>query len=188
VAARGAGVGGGARRAATLARHPVAEAGAGGGAAVAGGGVAGVGVLKLGLAAVCVAGAVGSYGVCARLGVLPGVGLLHPRSLVAITRVRARSHRDPRPSSRPATPPREKVAVSVAHSAPPPERAAQHARVPAVVQIRREFGAPPAHEASSGGPALTARPASASSASAATLGPATTAEVSQTRAEFGFEK
>ena len=187
LAAKLAAVWAGGRRAAAIARHPLAETGASGGAGVAGGGVAGVGALKLGLAAVCVAGAVGSYGVCARLGVLPGVGVLHRPSQVKSTHERGGARRGQRSSTRPATPAHESFAPTVVRRAPvaPPVR---HPRVRAVVQVRREFGVPPAHAASSASGALSPARASAAAASSVTTARATKAQVSQTQAEFGFEK
>jgi DNA-directed RNA polymerase specialized sigma24 family protein len=187
LAAKLAAVWAGGRRAAAIARHPLAETGAAGGAGVAGGGVAGVGALKLGLAAVCVAGAVGSYGVCARLGVLPGVGLLHRPSQVKPTRERVGARRGQRSSTRPATPARESFAPTVVRRAPVAPTV-RHPRVRAVVQVRREFGVPSAHAASRSSGALSPVRASAAGASSVTTARATKAQVSQTQTEFGFEK
>ena len=177
----------GGRRAAALLRHPLAETGAGGGAAVAGGGAAGVGALKLGLAAVCVVGAVGSYGVCARLGVVPGMGLLHPPALVKSARAPVRPHRHARPSAPPTKPGREPLAVTVADP-PAPTRTVPHSRVPAIVQVQREFGVPPAHAASGTSGALNAARAATARAPAVSAAPASRAQISETKAEFGFEK
>jgi DNA-directed RNA polymerase specialized sigma24 family protein len=177
----------GGRRAATLLRHPLAETGAGGGAAVAGGGAAGVGALKLGLAAVCVVGALGSYGVCARLGVVPGVGLLHPPALVESAGAAARPHRHPRRAVAPATPARQPRTVTVADP-PRPTRTVRHARVAAIVQVQREFGVPPAHAASGASGALSNARASTADLTTVTAAAATRAQISQTKAEFGFEK
>jgi hypothetical protein len=60
------------------------------------------------------------------------------------------------------------------------------AHVSAIVQIRREFGVPPAHAAASAGGAVV--PASAPAKRAVQAPAATAAELSQTQAEFGFEK
>jgi hypothetical protein len=60
------------------------------------------------------------------------------------------------------------------------------AHVSAIVQIRREFGVPPAHAAASVGGAVV--PATATANRAVQVPAATAAEVSQTQAEFGFEK
>jgi DNA-directed RNA polymerase specialized sigma24 family protein len=176
----------GVRRVAALVRHPLAETGAGGGV-VAGGGMAGAGALKIGLAAVCVAGAVGTYGVCARLGVLPGVGLLRPPAQVDRARPRAAPRHNHRPSTVRTTLVRESVAVAVEVPVPP-VRARRPAHVSATVQIRREFGVPRAHSASNPGGARSGGPASTAAVSGTSTLPATRAQVSQTQAEFGFEK
>jgi hypothetical protein len=213
VAAKLAGVWTALRRAGTVVRHPLAELGGSTGAGVAGGSMAGVGALKVGLAVVCVAGAAGSYAVCARLGVLPGLGyprhqLIAPRP-AARRRVRpaerARARVTSRPESR-RTPKAAATTVTTATTSAPivavrPAAAAvahhtRPARVSATAQIRREFGAGPARAASgihggggaaassTGGGAGTASPAAPASASSA----AARAQTSQTQAEFGFEK
>jgi DNA-directed RNA polymerase specialized sigma24 family protein len=175
----------GLRRAAALARHPLAETGAGGGA-VAGGGMASVGALKIGLAAVCVAGAVGTYGVCARLGVLPGVGVLRPPAQVEHPRPRAALRRSHRPST-PGTTLVRATVVAPAELPVSPVRASRPAHVSAITQIRREFGVPQAHSASNPD-ARSGVPVSAAAVGETSTLPATQAQVSQTQAEFGFEK
>lgn len=183
LAAKLAAVWSGVRRAGAVARHPLAETGlGGGGAGVAGGGVAGVGALKVGLAAVCVAGAAGGYAVCARLGVLPSVGL--PRPAAHLTAVRRPAAHRPRHLVVSATivPSRDATAVTPAIAA---ARPAHHAHVSAIVQIRREFGDASAHAASTSSVAApVALPASAGGAE----NPAGSADLNQTQAEFGFEK
>lgn len=181
VAVKLAGVWAGVRRVAAVVRHPIAETSAGGGAGVAGGGIAGVGALKVGLAAVCVAGAAGSFAVCARLGVLPGVGSVRPPAQIE----RARAHAVHRsPSVRIASLSESlRAGVVSAVQRPAPVRPAH---VSAIVQIRREFGVPPAHAAASAGGAVV--PASATDKRAVQAPAATAAELSQTQAEFGFEK
>jgi len=181
VAVKLAGVWAGVRRIAAVVRHPIAETSAGGGAGVAGGGMAGVGALKVGLAAVCVAGAAGSYAVCARLGVLPGVGIVRPPAQVE----RARAHTVHRSPSVRVAPLRESLRAGVVRAVPLPAPA-RPAHVSAIVQIRREFGVPPAHAAASVGGAVV--PATATANRAVQVPAATAAEVSQTQAEFGFEK
>ncbi len=170
------------RRAAAIARHPLAETGLGGGTGVAGGGAVGVGALKVGLAAVCVAGAAGSYAVCARLGVLPAVGLGRAPAHVAAPRrtvaAALPAHAGVKAGAR--------VAVGAAAVAPSPVR---HVHLSAVAQIRREFGTPLGHAAArsdTGGGAP--RPAGASAAGLAATPRATAAQVRQEQAEFGFEK
>jgi DNA-directed RNA polymerase specialized sigma24 family protein len=184
LAAKLAAVWAGVRRAAAVARHPLAETGLGsGGAGVAGGGIAGVGALKVGLAAVCVAGAAGGYAVCARFGVLPGVEAPRPavHSTVARHTAEQRPHRVVSLTLTPARDPG--VVVTPAVAAP---LRVHRARVSAITQIRREFGGPAAHAAST----PSAAHAAAQSASASDAGekPAGSAELSQTQAEFGFEK
>jgi DNA-directed RNA polymerase specialized sigma24 family protein len=187
------------RRAASIVRHPLAETGTGGGAGVAGGGVAGLGALKVGLAAVCVAGAAGSYAVCARLGVLPGIGLPRAPAHIAAARQRAgllRTRHRRRAAAGSTAPAHVSVAL-----APPPAHVVLHigaTRVSAVVQIRREFGGAVARSASGtgvggGGSAAagadgTRVSTSTPSAGAVRTPPATAAQVSETKAEFGFEK
>jgi DNA-directed RNA polymerase specialized sigma24 family protein len=163
----------GLRRVAAIARHPLAESGAGGGAGVAGGGVAGVGALKVGLAAVCVAGAAGSYAVCAHVGLLPVLGLLRPPAHAAPPR---RSHGPQRQRPNPAL---ARVAGPGTSAAGAPLARAETPRVSAVVQIRREFGTPTAHAASGFSVRRAASPA---------LERATSTQIAETQAEFGFEK
>jgi hypothetical protein len=175
----------GLRRAAVMARHPLAETGlGGGGAAAAGGGAAGVGMLKVGLAAVCVAGAAGGLAVCARFGVLPSVGLPLPAARAQAVH-HAAEHRRPRVTvSFQVTPSRNAVAVVAPAIAP--RRSDHPGRVSAITQIRREFGGASVHAAST----PSAAPAVAQPASANGRPPtrADSAKLNQTQAEFGFEK
>jgi hypothetical protein len=176
------------RRAATIARHPLAETGASSGTGVAGGSLASVGALKVGIAAVCVAGAAGSYAVCARLGVLPaiGIGLGHQVKHQAVAHDRRSAKRRfraaiPASASEARAP---SVAVGVAgrdsHEVRP-------VRVSAIAQIRREFGSPPVRTASAtsigGGGSLSSTSGGPSMSPAAAK-----AQTSQTQNEFGFEK
>jgi DNA-directed RNA polymerase specialized sigma24 family protein len=178
------------RRATSVVRHPLAEVGSRSGAGVAGGSAAGVGALKVGIAAVCVAGAAGSYAVCARLGVLPVLGSRshqHPAIMHRRTVPQRRVHAIVR---RRATPP-----VALVHAPPvavgPPVRVVQRtrpARVSAIVQIRREFGTSRGRSASathggSGGSATSTGGGGAVIAPAASA-----AQTKQTQAEFGFER
>jgi DNA-directed RNA polymerase specialized sigma24 family protein len=185
LAAKLAAVWAGVRRAAVVARHPLAETGLGGsGVGVAGGGAAGVGMLKVGLAAVCVAGAAGGFAVCARFGVLPGVGLPLAASHATAVHRAAAHRRPPVDVSLPVTPSRDAVAVVAPAIAA--RRPDHPARVSAITQIRREFGTASAHSASTPGPApAIAEPAPAS---ARPPTPADRAQLDQTQAEFGFEK
>ena len=173
--ARVAGLLAAARRVAAVIRHPFAEAGASG---VAGGSLAGAGALKVGIAAVCVAGAAGGYAACAHLGVLPGLGLSSRP---------AAAHRTERHRERAALVPHRHVRFV----APPPSVsltavAAKHVvtarRIPAIAQIRLEFGAPSARASSAG-----------ASVDHTALVPertpvATPHQERQTQAEFGFER
>ncbi len=178
------------RRIAAIARHPLAETGANAGAA--GGGLAGAGMVKLGLAAVCVAGAAGSYAVCARVGLLPGVGLLRPPA-------RAIPHRHPAAVGRDhSVPPVDVLAArsvlavrALAASAPgaPMPKAARAKRLSNSAQIQLEFGRPQARAASVATPSLTVGTSSAAGGPPATpVPPQTQAQISQTQTEFGFEK
>jgi len=188
VAVKLAGVCAALRRTASVVRHPLAETGAGGGAGLAGGSMAGVGALKVGLAAVCVAGAAGSYAVCARLGVLPGVGLVHPPPAHIATgrrRTPARiSHRAARAAVTTAP-----ASSSVVTSPAPVVRHKPPVQLSVIAQTRREFGVAPARAASStsvgrGGSTV----GTGGVGKAVSSPPATPAQVSQTKAEFGFEK
>jgi DNA-directed RNA polymerase specialized sigma24 family protein len=177
------------RRAATIVRHPLAETGVSSGTGVAGGSLASVGALKVGVAAVCVAGAAGGYAVCARLGVLPaiGIGLGHQVAHQAVVH-----HRRPaRARLRGAAPP----SASQARSPSVVVRAAGRdgldvlpARVSAIAQIRREFGSPSVRTASAtsiGGGGAT----SSTSGGGPSVSPVVSkAQTSQTQGEFGFEK
>ena len=177
------------RRAATIARHPLAETGASSGTGVAGGSLASVGALKVGIAAVCVAGAAGSYAVCARLGVLPaiGIGLGHQVRHQAV----AHDRRSAKRRFRAAIPvsASEARAPSVAVGVAGRERhEVRPVRVSAIAQIRREFGSPPVRTASAtsigGGGSLSSTTDGGPSMSPA----AAKAQTSQTQSEFGFEK
>jgi hypothetical protein len=175
------------RRAATIVRHPLTETGMSSGTGVAGGSLAGVGALKVGIAAVCVAGAAGGYAVCARLGVLPAIGIGLGHQLAH----QAAAHHPHRATARwvgvapPAAARAPSVAVATAGRA-------GHDRLPvhvsAIAQIRREFGSPPARTASAtsigGGGATT----STSGGAAAALPVVSKAQTNQTQSEFGFEK
>jgi hypothetical protein len=60
--------------------------------------------------------------------------------------------------------------------------------VAAIVQVQREFGVPPAHAASGASGALSNARASTADLTTVTAAAATRAQISQTKAEFGFEK
>jgi len=174
----------GLRRVAAVLRHPLAETGTGAG--VAGSGAASVGALKVGLAAVCVAGAAGSYAVCAHVGLLPGAGWLLPPARTAHVH-----HRPPaRHQAATAAFRSAAQATSVAVEAPPPSPVlpTHVARVSQVAQIRREFATPTAHRAKATRAGRQRQSSSATVAGVVTTVPATKAQVSQTQAEFGFEK
>jgi hypothetical protein len=191
-------LGSAARRVAASLRHPLTETSYGG-VGAAGGSMASLGALKVGIAVVCVAGAAGSYAVCAHLGIFspPGFGP-HPRQRViaspSSSRHRPLSHAfsrarvtglvtDPTPASRV-----ESATVATSHRSSIAR--VKHHHLTTVAQTRREFGPPVAHaadpvsadEPSSAVATQTASPAAASSA------PASTHRVRQTQAEFGFER
>jgi len=96
LAARLAGAWTAVRRALGLVRHPLTEAGTSGGAGVAGGSLVSVGAVKIGIVAVCVAGAAGGYAACSHLGVLPGLGLGHGPPHAAVPRHTAAPRQRPR--------------------------------------------------------------------------------------------
>lgn len=179
------------RRAAAVVRHPVAEVGAGSSAGVAGGTMASMSALKVGLAAVCIAGAAGSYAVCARFGVLPSVGLLHSAPVHhAPARLRVPSRRDSRTLE--ASKVRSDAIRSTA-AATARVRVVRHTRrahLTTIAQIRREFGLPPARVASSGiGASPGVSPGQGASGGGVREASRENREqVSQTQAEFGFEK
>ena len=184
-----AGVWAAARRAATIVRHPLTELGAGGGTGVAGGSLASVGALKVGIAAVCVAGAAGSYAVCAHLGVLPAIGI----GLGQQVKHQAAAHhrRSAKRRFRAAVPASgsEARGASVGTGGAVPRRQdPPPVRVSAITQIRREFGSPRVRTASvtsiGTGGSRTSTSGAGSSLSAA----AARAQTSQTQSEFGFEK
>jgi DNA-directed RNA polymerase specialized sigma24 family protein len=181
--ARFAGLLGMARRAGAVIRHPFAEAGASGGAGVAGGSLAGAGALKVGIAAVCVAGAAGGYAACAHLGVLAGLGLSPPST--PIHRTHHQPHRVTVVATHRVVTATRSPSVSLAATTPPSATrhvVSTHRRVPAIVQIRREFGTPRARASSAG--ATVAPPARATP-----VGPiAATPQERQTQTEFGFER
>ncbi len=174
------------RRAAAMVRHPLAETGGTSGAGVAGGSIAGVGALKVGIAAVCVAGAAGSYAVCARFGVLPSVGPLRPAAHLATNNHRlplrhAQRHIVVRSHDQATVPATAVVPVEAVRRVAP-----THLSV--IAQTRREFGVPPARVASSNRVSRSNPPRVSSVGGAAVSSAATPAAVSQTKAEFGFEK
>jgi hypothetical protein len=160
------------RRALGFVRHPIAGASRSGGTGVAGGSLAGAGALKVGIVAVCVAGAAGSYAACSHLGVLPALGLAqvrhhagHHRTPTAPHRHRAVGvgHGDAHAETAPAQPAHMGLTSSqpavVASEATSSERITARAAAPArhrtshltaVEQIRREFGAPLGRAASAG--------------------------------------
>jgi hypothetical protein len=152
LAARLSGVWSAVRRAVGIVRHPLAEVGTSGGAGVAGGSLASAGALKVGVVALCVAGAAGSYAACSRLGVLPALGLgqvqhrAAPRRPRASHRPRAHTHavrvvRASPPASRAPAPARGSTAARVPQtSALAPAAAVHPPRLSAIAQIRREFG------------------------------------------------
>ena len=164
------------------ARHPFARAGGAAGAGVAGGSLAGAGAIKVGIAALCVAGTVGGYAACAHLGVLAG-----PSGGIATP-----PHHGG--SARPRAVPRHVAAVRHVVPAPPPTtprrsvgrrlgaRSRPRARSP---RFAASSALPPAR-ASSGAPARTIRLAAAPASAA--VSPQTSAQVRQTTAEFGFER
>jgi hypothetical protein len=161
--------------------------------------MASLGALKVGIAVVCVAGAAGSYAVCAHLGIFspPGFGP-HPRQRVIASpfpsRHRLASHissrarvpglvTDPIPSS-----PVESATVATGHRSSTTR--AKHHHWTTVAQTRREFGPPVAHAAD---PVSAAEPSSAvathtASPAAASSAPASTHQARETQAEFGFER
>ena len=175
------------RRAATIVRHPLAETGMSSGPGVAGGSLAGVGALKVGIAAVCVAGAAGGYAVCARLGVLPaiGIGLGHQMAHQAAHHPRRAARR--RDGAAPPPAAHARVPSVVVASAGRAGHGQLPVRVSAIAQIRREFGSPPARTASAtslGGGGAT----SSTSGGPAPVPVVSKAQTSQTQSEFGFEK
>ncbi len=164
LAARVGGAWSSARRAATAVRHPFAGGGGPAGAGVAGGSLAGAGAVKVGIAAICVAGTVGGYAACAHLGVLAGLAGwgATPHHHAAGARSIARAAGQP------------PVAV---RRAP-----ARVTRTSAIAQVRREFAVPVARSSS----VLRATRLGGVRASAP-LTAQTRAQASQTTAEFGFE-
>ena len=172
------------RRSAASARHPFARVGGPGGAGVAGGSLAGAGALKVGIAAICVAGTVGGYAACAHLGVLSGLsgwvatpphhgGSARPRGVPL--RIAAVRHVHVAPAHSATTQP--------THRETPAQR--QLTPTSAIAQVRREFGAPPARASSD---APTRRTRLAATPASAAVSPQTSAQVRQTTAEFGFER
>jgi hypothetical protein len=190
-----AGVWSGLRRLLGIARHPLAEAGASGGAGagagVASGSLVGAGALKVGIAAVCVVGAAGTYAACSHLGVLPGLGIpgitrhAKPRERTVAVRREPRRQRRTEPSQTRSQ--HRRRAVDAHHAAasagsvapavdPAPTPVTQTLavrrdvrRLSRIAQIRREFGRPPSRAA-----AARAQPvASASGGSTAAAGAAT---------------
>jgi DNA-directed RNA polymerase specialized sigma24 family protein len=137
------------RRALGIARHPIA--GTSGGAGVAGGSLASAGALKVGIAAVCVVGAAGSYVACSHLGVLPALGRAHVQ--------RAAGHR--RHSPAPQRHHRRNLSTEGAHTGTAATLSALTAMTPvpsrptttATVIEHRKAAAAPAHRRSA--PRLT---------------------------------
>ena len=180
----------GLRRAAFTLRHPFAEAGAPGGAGVVGGSVAGAGALKVGLAAVCVAGAAGGYAACAPVGLWPILAVSkapaashHSRNAVAAKRIAVSAWERPRTDAAAAgTAPRVTAPVRV--TPPPPVRRRHVRRVSAIAQIEREFGLPRGRAARVAG-TVTSTPTPPPPRVAAA---ASTPQTRQTQTEFGFER
>ena len=186
----------GGRRAAAILRHPLAETGYSSVGAT-GGSLASLGALKVGMAVVCVAGAAGSYAVCAHLGVVPSLGLTQHAHRVALRQKPSRSTVHQRDvTSRARSGLRNETVTS---QTPAPEVAATrtgtvarsvthqtHRRVSAVAQIRREFATPPAHAAAAPSPGTL--PSTTQPASPQAAPPPTTGQTRQTQAEFGFER
>jgi DNA-directed RNA polymerase specialized sigma24 family protein len=180
-----------ARRAVAIVRHPLTEIGAGGGTGVAGGSLASVGALKVGIAAVCVAGAAGSYAVCAHLGVLPaiGIGLGHQVKHQAAAHPRRSAKRRFRaavPAS--ASEARGSSVGAGAGGGGRDRRVLRPVRVSAITQIRREFGSPPVRTASATRVGAGGSRSSTSGARSSLSAAAARAQTSQTQSEFGFEK
>ena len=152
------------------------------GAGVAGGSLAGAGAIKVGIAAICVAGTVGGYAACAHLGVLAGPSGWIP----------APPHHGG--SARPRDVPRRIAAVRHVVPAPPArtqptkrEAPAQGQLTPtsAIAQVRREFGVPSrrgivGRSGANDPPRCDGRERCHE--------PQTSAQVRQTTAEFGFER
>jgi hypothetical protein len=165
--------------------------------------MASIGALKVGIAVVCVAGAAGSYAVCAHLGVAsPFPFGAHPRQTVrshaasarhaaaanhlsrhsAVVSVAASARLQARETAPVALPPMS----SITHSTH-----AIHRHMSALEQTRREFGGPRAQTASSN--AVTeSTPATGSPVAGnvkAGPAPASPSQIRQTQAEFGsFER
>jgi DNA-directed RNA polymerase specialized sigma24 family protein len=183
-----------ARRAAAVARHPLTEIGYSGVGATSSS-VAGLGALKVGLAVVCVAGAAGSYAVCAHLGVVPPLRFApHPHHVTRSRLVHASSQRaaangSPRvavTAVKARVEPRRADWATVAQASKSPAERPVHHRVSAVAQTRREFGAPVARSADST-PSAASTPPRASSPKSSQPSVSTT-QTRQTQAEFGFER
>lgn len=170
------------RRAASAARHPFSTAGGSGGAGVAGGSLAGAGAVKVGIAALCVAGTVGGYAACAHLGVLASLAGSLPTPHHHGGAVRKR-----------AVVPHVVAVHRRARTVPPTTRSTRgpspvwsHVTVTsAIAQVRREFAVPP-RRASPGAPVRTTR--LAASPAGAPVSFQTSAQARQTTAEFGFER
>jgi DNA-directed RNA polymerase specialized sigma24 family protein len=182
-----------ARRAVAVARHPLTEIGYSGVGATSSS-VAGLGALKVGLAVVCVAGAAGSYAVCAHLGVVPPLGFApHPHRVtrsrpVHTSSTRAAANRSP---SVAVTAPAPRVEPQRTHSTVLAQTSGSstmrpvHHRVSAIAQTRREFGGPVAKSAESTPTASTPSPAADPKSAPPSV---STAQTRQTQAEFGFER
>ena len=185
LAARLAGAWSWLRRSASTARHPFAGAGGSGGASVAGGSLVGAGAVKVGIAAICVAGTLGGYAACSHLGVLADLAgsVATPRHHGGAIRKRA--------VPRHVTAPRHLTRTVAVAKHPTQVRSPVSTHVSsttvtsAIEQVRREFGVPP-RRASSGAAARTTRLAATPARAAA--GAQTSAQARQTTVEFGFER
>jgi hypothetical protein len=175
------------RRMAGLTRHPFAQSGAQGSAGVAGGSLASAGVLKIGLAAMCVAGAAGGYAVCARLGVVTTLRLGLPSPHSTLRHHGHVSHTRPQQPVRQVSQATATTAASVTVHG---DRITvlYHHHLSAIAQIRREFGAPPAKAATVGTTTSSRGAASMPVEPTASVPTQSAPQVKQTQTEFGFEK
>ena len=126
---------------------------------------------------------------CARIGVLPAVGL--PRPVTHVARERARPQRAHKIVTARAAAKADAGHATVVVVVPAIRSTARHGRpahLSAIAQIRREFGVPPAHAAASTSVGRATATTSAAGGAVPTGSPATPAQVNQTQAEFGFEK
>ena len=178
-----------------------AAAAAGGGGITAGGSVVGLGAAKLGVTALCVAGAAGGYVVCDQIGLFSGP-LPRERHHIATTANAARKapakRRAPSPSvTRTPAPIAHTIRQPSATTTPRAHRGSPSATTSSSHQASDEFGfegaggttsSAPASSSSSG---ASARAASAGARSAPTTPSAPrappTASAQKASAEFGFE-